>query len=291
MRVNVWVYKCNRNEQAFARAFGDWDEVFRDSKVKQWGGSRCTGNTVSKHIMNDLMRAGDLVLAYQTNDRALVGVCRLTRIAGERNERILFLKPLHRFDPAISIHGLKEQVPELRSVSAFSNTRFPQTVYEVSPQESRILGRVCGMNLRVDAAEPALPPRMRSNGGPCFGDPVTNRVVERAAVRLVRGWYVSRGWRVRSTEADRCGYDLKCRRGERTEYVEVKGTSGEQPTFNITHTELTQAENEPAFVIGIVTLALSRSPKFMRLSGSELRKRFTFRPLQYHASPLVVEKQ
>src|SRR4051812_6648218 len=142
MPANVWVYKCNRKEQDFARAYGDWKDVFRNPKTKQWGGSWCTGNSVSKHIINELMQDGDLVLAYQTNDRNLVGVCRLAKITGERNERILFIK------------------------------------------------------------------------------------VERAAVRFVSAWYRREGWKVKSVEAMKCGYDLLCRRTGSAEHVEVKGVAG-----------------------------------------------------------------
>lgn len=284
MPANVWVYNCNRNEQEFARAYGDWQDVFRNPKTRQWGGSWCTGNSVSKNIMNELMRDGDLVLAYQTNDRNLVGVCRLVRITGERNERLLFMKPQHRFDPPVAIHELKGQIPALRSVSAFSGG-FPQTVYAVSARERQILERACAVNLTVTPSEPALPPKSK-DGGACFGDPETNRKVERAAVRFVSEWYRGEGWKVKSVEATPCGYDLLCRRAGGVEHVEVKGVAGGDPCFNITASELTQAENNPTFLICIVTSALSKSPKMSRLTGSQLRGQFRFRPLQYHVTPL-----
>ena len=160
MRANLWVYKCNRNEQEFARAFGNWRDVFRTAKTQTWGGSWCTGNNASKHFMNDVMRDGDLVLAYQTDDRNIVGVCRLEKITGQRNKRRIWLKPVHRFPSPIAIHELKTQIPELRTVKAF-NGGFPQTIYSVSPHERRILEQACGVNLTVDANEPVLPQKQR----------------------------------------------------------------------------------------------------------------------------------
>src|SRR4051812_13557421 len=97
-RANVWVYKCNRNEQDFAEAVGDWQDVFDTKRSVKWGGSWCTNNPQSKHFFNEGVAAGDLVLAYQTDDRNIIGVCEVTRITGKPNERILYLKGLHRFD-------------------------------------------------------------------------------------------------------------------------------------------------------------------------------------------------
>jgi len=283
MLANIWVYKCNRKKQKFARAYGDWEDVFRKTKAVKWGGSWCTNNPVSKNIMNELMRAGDLVLAYQTDDRKIVGVCRLVKITGKRNDRILWLEPLDRFNPPTLIHELKVQMPELRKISAFTGG-FPQTVYAVSAEERDLLEAVCGVNLAVDASEPSLPPKS-SRFGACFGNPETNRKVERAAVRYVSGWYRRQGWKVKSVEAEKCGYDLRCKRNSVIEHVEVKGIAGSEPCFNITASEVNQAQINPAFIIYIVTASLSKSPKGLRLTGIQLHEQFTFRPLQYHATP------
>jgi hypothetical protein len=53
-------------------------------------------------------------------------------------------------------------------------------------------------------------------------DPVTNAEVEAAAVSTVTMWYQERGWRVRSVEHEKLGYDLVCTHGGIEEHVEVK---------------------------------------------------------------------
>ena len=133
--------------------------------------------------------------------------------------------------------------------------------------------------------EPVLPPKS-TGGGACFGDPESNRKVERAAVRLVSNWYRRRNWKVVSVEAEKCGYDLTCTRNQKKEHVEVKGIAGREACFNITASELKQAESNPSFIICVVTLSLSKLPGLLRLTGVQLRKQFQFRPLQYHAIPV-----
>lgn len=283
MAANLWVYKCNRNSQDFATAKGDWDEVFQKTGPTKWGGSWCTSNPVSKHILNEEMAAGDLILAYQTDDRQIVGVCRVHRIEGERNERNLWLKPIHRFVPTVSVHELKATNSALRRVAAFSRA-FPQMIYAVSREERKTLERVCGLNLCLAASEPLLPPRTFARGAG-VGDPETNRKVERAAVQTVTRWYRSRGWNVESVEASKCGYDLCCERRGELEHVEVKGVAGSKPHFIITDGERLQARSNAAFVICIVTSALSKAPKTLRLTGAELCDGFDLRPLRYHATP------
>lgn len=277
---SVWVYKCNRREQEFARAYGDWADVFRRRNAIRWGGSWSTKNPVSTRILNELIREEDLVLAYQTDDRSIAGICRVSKVSGDRGERSLWLMPLHRFDPPIPIHELKGAIPALRKVSAFNGT-FPQMLYAVSPSERRALERACGVKLALAQDEPLLLPRQSRGAG--FGDPETNRLVERNAIAEVTKWYRSQRWKVQSVEADKCGYDLLCRRDSRTEYVEVKGVAGDMPNFVITAGELAQAKSNPAFVICVVVRAISRNAKVHRLTGAAFRERYELRPLQFKA--------
>src|SRR5665213_2211322 len=286
--VKLWVYKCNRNPQEYSSADGDWEEVFSGTSEVAWGGSRCTRNPVSKSIINERMRKGDLVLAYQTNERSIVGVCGLTNIIGEWDDRHLYLKPLHRFEPPVLIHELKLSTPSLRRISAFTGCQ-PQTIYDVPSQEIQLLERACGIKLAVGAFHPRSTKKIKKRGA-CFGDSETNRKVERAAVRAVTDWYGRRGWIVDTVEPEKCGYDLECRLRQRVEHVEVKGVAGSEPCFNITVAELAQAERNSAFIICIVTSTLSNSPEVLRLTGSQLRDQFHFRPLQFHATRVPIHR-
>ena len=59
-----------------------------------------------------------------------------------------------------------------------------------------------------------------------------NKKVEEAAIAVVKEKYDLAGWKVRSVERDKCGFDLECHKGETTENVEVKGVSGTEQSFS-----------------------------------------------------------
>ncbi len=119
--------------------------------------------------------------------------------------------------------------------------------------------------------------------GTGFGNPETNRKVERAAVSHVTQWYESRGWNVESVETQKQGYDLLCVKGADEEHVEVKGKQGDSPSFIITAGEVRQAENDSDFVICVVALALKKERKLHRYTGKEFVEKFNLSPIAYRA--------
>jgi hypothetical protein len=123
------------------------------------------------------------------------------------------------------------------------------------------------------------------NSGAGFGNPETNKKVERAAVSYVTKWYEAQGWKVVSVESEKRGYDLRCSRDSVEEHVEVKGVQGGLPLCIVTANEIRQARNNSQFVICIVTSALSASPKMYRIRGEEFINSYNLSPLAYRASP------
>lgn len=120
--------------------------------------------------------------------------------------------------------------------------------------------------------------------GTGFGNPETNRRVERAAVSFVTDWYEANGWHVKSVEADKCGYDLLCKKGRIEEHVEVKGVQSSQPSFIITAGEVRQAQTNPSFIICVVTSALSDSRQMIKFVGKDFIRKFEMKPLAYRAT-------
>ena len=102
-------------------------------------------------------------------------------------------------------------------------------------------------------------------------------------MRAVTHVYERDGWTVGSVERERCGFDLKCRRGIEAQDVEVKGISGTDLAFIVTTGELTQAKGNPRFVLCVVTSALSRRPRIGTFKGSEFIDTFNLEPIQYRA--------
>lgn len=120
--------------------------------------------------------------------------------------------------------------------------------------------------------------------GGFFGNPETNRKVERAAIHFVIQKYEEEGWLVRSVESDRCGYDLYCKKGNRVSLVEVKGVRGELPSFIITAAELKCSQVSADFVLCLVNSAMSKSPMLRRFTGKQLSKAISLMPLAFKAT-------
>lgn len=143
-------------------------------------------------------------------------------------------------------------------------------------------------HLRTDAgAEPAVLQRAAkraSEGGGGFGEPEANAEVERRAMWHAIELYQKDGWKVVDVSKEKCGYDLKCIRRREEDHVEVKGVSGKQESFMITRGEVDQARQDPAFVLVLVTRALSKRPLLRRYSGREMLDKFELKPLAFQAS-------
>lgn len=90
------------------------------------------------------------------------------------------------------------------------------------------------------------------------GDPITNLVVERVALRVVEEDYAARSWQVEDVSDQKIGWDLTCRRGADVEFVEVKGRSGRTPVVLLTRKELNAAREHDAWRLAVVTDALHK---------------------------------
>lgn len=119
--------------------------------------------------------------------------------------------------------------------------------------------------------------------GAGFGDPETNRKVERAAVKVVTEWYISEGWSVQSVEAEKCGYDLLCQKDSEANHVEVKGVQGKLISFIITVGEVKRAKNDSDFVLCVVTSALTDLPNLTLFDRESFTSDFDLSPLSYRA--------
>lgn len=118
-----------------------------------------------------------------------------------------------------------------------------------------------------------------------YADPITSKEVEAAAISTVTTWYQDRGWRVRSVEAEKLGYDLVCTQGRVKKHVEVKGTKGLVPSYFITANEYECAENDPLFILCIITGVFSQQSYIYIYSGAQIFDEFEFTVRQYKAVP------
>lgn len=161
-----------------------------------------------------------------------------------------------------------------------SGTVFPLTERQGLVLRASVDGFSSGVRrARTTASEEAVARRTLGAG---FGTPEQNERVERAAVRAAEAHLARAGWRVRSVEASKVGYDLHCaRRGELLR-VEVKGIRGTEPRFILTAGEYRRSQTDPAFALSVVTSAL-RGPRVLMIRQGELRDRLRITPLAFKA--------
>lgn len=98
-----------------------------------------------------------------------------------------------------------------------------------------------------------------SERGAGFGDPVTNKLIENAAVDAVTDYYHDQfHCEVTDVGSQKLGWDLSCVAPDGTLYrVEVKGVAGSKPSILLTRNELRSAKEDPNWELAVVTRALS----------------------------------
>jgi hypothetical protein len=135
----------------------------------------------------------------------------------------------------------------------------------------------------VTAALAGEAPVSQRGGGGGFGSVETNRRVEKAAVEFVKRRYEQDGWTVRSVEAQKVGYDLRCDRGTEQAHVEVKGTQCDDVCFIITAAEVRNAMIDRRHLTCIVTAALAAAPKMFTLTRDDFEKKIQLDPIAFRA--------
>jgi hypothetical protein len=109
--VRYWLYKCKRRPNA-SGASGDWSsEVFSGSEAVRWPGHRASAAAEVHRALDHLVAPGDVVACLQTDDRALVGFCRVVELVGEAGDRDLTLQPIHHFSEPFPIHAARRGTP------------------------------------------------------------------------------------------------------------------------------------------------------------------------------------
>jgi hypothetical protein len=171
-----------------------------------------------------------------------------------------------------------------REMSAKQKRRLVDKIHDVIwayPKWDEVLSAL-RLEVASTAKTKATKKVARFQGGG-FGDPLSNRLVERAAIHAVKRRLRRDGYRVKSRELECIGYDLEAIRRDSILHVEVKGVSGHVEEFLITRGEKNKASTDPFFKLCVVTRALTAKPLLHFFLGSELDKTFTFEPTAFRA--------
>jgi len=281
----LWVYKCNTAQHDHQWSWGDWDDVLMADGPVPWGTTELIGSALSRRLIEHEMAVGDLVLAWQTNRAAAVGLCRITKLEryvdleGDEQTQIYLQRVGEPFVP-VKLHQLKRTNTALAKVRALQPA-FVGTIYETTPREAVALLRAC------DALDLAGASRGRKSGrspdlaGGGFGSVAENAKVEAAAVAVFEKRY--RSWRRDDRQRERgLGYDFEATKGSQVRHLEVKGVRGEHPSFILTYNEWHAARSNPWWHLFVVTDALGK-PKVHEWTGEKLLEEFDLKPISYVA--------
>lgn len=145
MSIRYWLYKNNRSGGP-AGYPGDWDgDVFSKAKQQQWGGSYSSSSPEVWRLLDEQVAAGDVMVAYQTDETAVIGYCVVVRIDGPPGDRRLRLQPIERLKAPFRIHRHKHGTPLARS----SAVNGPVMLRELSPIEMETLLTLSGSPKRI----------------------------------------------------------------------------------------------------------------------------------------------
>ena len=124
---------------------GEETDPFASTDEIEWCGHYSTRSSEVARTLNDDVAVGDVVAAYQTDLKAVIGYLRVTRVEGPPDDKKLFVQPLHRVDPPFLIHQHKAGT-SLESSSAVGGMVM---LRELSTEEMGELVRMSGAPDRV----------------------------------------------------------------------------------------------------------------------------------------------
>jgi hypothetical protein len=145
-KPRIWMYKSNNRPRPGQTSKGNWRSDFFGETGPgggRWGGEWGINSKSSLSILRKEMKAGDLIIAYQSDTKEIVGLCRVRRVAVFDPEKgiEMDLVPACLFDEPVPIHALKRKLDqELNTVSALK-PGFAGTLYRVSSEDAAIIGR------------------------------------------------------------------------------------------------------------------------------------------------------
>ena len=139
--MRYWLYKCNVGGGP-AGYWGDWrKDVFASRKKEvQWGGDYSTESPEVHRYLAECIDKDDVIVAYQTDERRVVGFCVVTRMQGPPGRRKIWLEPLHELRPGFAIHEHKRGTPLERS----NAVRGPVMMRELERAEMETLVQLSG---------------------------------------------------------------------------------------------------------------------------------------------------
>lgn len=143
---DLYVYKCRNDPAAGNVSFGNWFDVLAEKRAFIWGGARATAQPRSRRLFEEDLAVSDLILAWQSDRQAAVGICEVDSFKSTRRGQEVLLTWLERFDPPVHINEVKRTNRRLDAVRAFKQGN-AGTLYATTRPEARVLLQACGSKL------------------------------------------------------------------------------------------------------------------------------------------------
>ena len=122
----------------------------------EWGGTWCINNRASRKIIRERLKVGDLVLAWQSDKQAALGLCRVSELADDGQDIGIVLETVMRFEQPVKLLEWKDHSPALANGKAFRQGN-AGTIFETTPAESAEILRICEVG--PDILSPGRGPR------------------------------------------------------------------------------------------------------------------------------------
>jgi hypothetical protein len=131
-----WLYKKKN---------GEGTDPFTSTGEIEWFGHYSTRSAEVARTLNEDVAVGDVVVAYQTDLKGVTGYLQVSRIEGPRDDKKLFVRPIHRVDPPFLIHEHKAGTSLANSGAVGGMVM----LRELSAEEMRELVQLSGAPARV----------------------------------------------------------------------------------------------------------------------------------------------
>ncbi len=136
----LWIYKCNIE----AAANGDWNYFFEAEKQGDglWGGTWCINNNASLKYLREEVQVGHLVLAWQSDRPAAMGLCRMADLPEDGYDISIVLETLMVFQKPINLLKYKRTYPALKNGTGFQQGN-AGTLFPTTPEEAKVIFQLC----------------------------------------------------------------------------------------------------------------------------------------------------
>ena len=128
--MNWWVFKCNSKKRSYNAVSGDWNDVFEQSEVYQWGSTE--HGRFGKQL--EQLKPKNLIIAYQTDRNELVGCCEVDHLEPRGKYKDVYLLPLETI--GVKVRPLKDRDRKVAAIPAFKKTGRIRTIYEISEADA-----------------------------------------------------------------------------------------------------------------------------------------------------------